>query len=258
MARRPSNTFSFQHGRMDCFAHAATHIIFHNVYNLRLTPEDRDRYNENQCYLHLDTTSDIEDTSFEALTEQCGKTGSMRILAFLYIYKFITDVFGCERGHTDRSIVYYLRTPLHPVFKSDELNERVMRVLRYKEPQKKSFTCTTIEMETLMNVRYKEYLKSYFALNYYFLLNLKDPGHSITIIGMDEKGLEGKDSWVGTSFTIPWEQFHPNGTVNVKSYTWEGIAHLIFLYDETKIDPRFRTLLSGGTRKRKTRRIRRI
>jgi len=255
MARRPSNTFSFQHGRMDCFAHAATHIIFHNVYNLRLTPEDRDRYNENQCYLHLDTTSDIEDTSFEALTEQCGKTGSMRILAFLYIYKFITRRFGCDYGHADKSINYYLKRPLYPVFESDELNARVMRVLSLKS--KESFTCSHIRMDTFMN--YKKYLEEYFANNYYCLLRLETPAHFVTITGMNDRSLLGKDSWVGKKFTIPLNQFHPNGTVAIDSFTWKGITGIFFVYEKEKMGDELRSLLlQNVTAGKKTRRIRRI
>lgn len=254
MSRRPSNTFSFQHGRMDCFAHAATHIIFHNVYNLRLTEEDRQRYNENQCYLHLDTTKEIEDTSFEALTDQCGKTGSMRILAFLYIYKFITRRFGCDYGHADNSINYYLRTPLYPVFESDELNARVMRVLSYKT--KESFVCSHIKMAIFMN--YKKYLEEYFANNYYCLLRLETPAHFVTITGMDGEGsLSGKDSWVGAKFTIPFNQFHPNGTVTIQSNTWKGISGIFFVYEKEHIGREFRSLLLKNVTagKRKTRRI---
>ena len=222
------------------------------IYNLRLTEEDRDRYNENQCYLHLDTTSDIEDTSFEALTDQCGKTGSMRILAFLYIYKFITRKFGCNYGHADKSINYYLTTPLHPVFESYELNERVMHVLSLKH--KELFTCSHIRMDIFMN--YKKYLKDYFENNYYCLLRLENPAHFVTITGMNDKTFLGKDSWTGTKFTIPSNQFHPNGTVSIDSYTWKGISGIFFLYEKEKIDQVFRSLLQAVTGgKRKTRRI---
>jgi hypothetical protein len=65
-------------------------------------------YTINECYRFLDSTTDL--TSLSEIAK-CGKTGAQRILLFLYIYKIITNKYGCDMGYIAKSILYYLNTP---------------------------------------------------------------------------------------------------------------------------------------------------
>jgi hypothetical protein len=232
LRREPTITYSYQHGKMDCFAHAATHLIFHNMYNIRITEEDKQRYIENRCFEHLDTTNDVE-ANKETLQEQCGESGGIRILLFLYIYKFITDRFGCNYGGTDVSVNYYIKGLNLPVFEKSFLNTTILPVL--KKVNKRDFATSIVEFGYFVTLPFKTYLKQYFDDNYYCVLRLSTPGHFVTIIGMGRRGLLGKDSWLGHEFTIPWEQFKPDGTIKIDQSTWQGISNIYFLYKVTNI-----------------------
>lgn len=235
MKRRPSITYSFQNNENTSFAHASTHLIFHNVFHLQLSPEDTRLYIKNNCYLHLNTTTEMSDSI--SLEKQCGKTGATRIMLFLYIYRLITSKFA-EDGPLLSSILYYLKyngLPI-PMFSS------ILPIVRSVNTS--SFIVSVIEMRRLERMN-RKCLTSYFGLNYYFVLQFMNE-HSVTIIGMNEVGFMGKDSFSGSTFLLPFDQFHSRGTLRLEGpmgiLDCKGIDYIICLYDKKNIrllDPVF-------------------
>ena len=56
LVRSVSTSISSQKDQETCFAHSAAYLIFHNIYNLDLSEEDVQKYNEHNCNQYLDTT----------------------------------------------------------------------------------------------------------------------------------------------------------------------------------------------------------
>jgi hypothetical protein len=232
------------------------------MYNIRITEEDKQRYIDRRCFEHLDTTNDVE-AHKETIQEQCGKSGGIRILLFLYIYKYITNKYGCHNGNAEVVLRYYIKGIDLPAFEKSILNETIFPVLR--QVNRSDFALSVVELGYFLSLPFKPYLKQYFHDNYYCVLRLSNPGHFVNIIGMGRLGLLGKDSWVGHEFTIPWEEFHTRGTVKIGKNTWTGISGIYFLYKVTnaqRYDPEFQRVLKqnetkGGKKtkgKRKTKR----
>jgi hypothetical protein len=209
-----------------CFAHSASLLIFHNLYNLELTEEDKILYEENKCNIYLDTTREYED--FDTLRTKCGVSGAKRILLFLYIYKIIVDRFGCYHGNTSESIHFYLISPLKDFF--PEIND----ILIPSESEKDSFEISNVDMSTFAKMNYKPFLRLYFQ-DYYASIHLKRLGHVITIINIGEDGIIGKDSEASDFFTIPFKQFHPKGIFTLKGMPVTDMSYITFFYKKTKL-----------------------
>lgn len=227
--RKLSLTYSNQGYEGTCFAHAATLMIFHNMYNLQLREEDKQAYLENNCNLHLDTTRDIED--YQVLRKQCGDSGSTRIVLFLYIYKVITNKFGCNGGMFETSILYYLNTSFQPIFNS-EINLVLMPI--YKSVNKESFDLSYLSMKKLP-YDYKDYLSYYFE-DYYGGIYITNPPHAVAVVAINKFGIVGKNSSTSSAFVIPFHEFKVDGTFHIDSLVFKGIEYLYFLYKRTKID----------------------
>ena len=103
LVKSTSSSVSSQKDQETCFAHSATYLIFHNIYNIDLSEEDRQTYMDHNCNQYLDTTrvrgggqdQKVVEPHFVARgllepnledLDLCGKTGKTRILLFLYIY----------------------------------------------------------------------------------------------------------------------------------------------------------------------------
>ncbi len=101
-----------------------------------------------------------------------------------------------------------------------------------KRVNKTVFRLSEVSFKSFSESDYKKNLPLYFADGYYFELRLNEPAHFVTIIGMNDIGFLGKDSWVGTGFILPFNQFHENGIVKVfdnatkKNTVWRGISHI--------------------------------
>lgn len=262
--RERTLTYSYQGQEGTCFAHTASHIIFHNIYHLELTKEDRLLYLDNKCYDLLDTTQpEIEDAI--ALEKTCGKTSAIRILLFLYIYKTITNKYGCSGGYSHNTIYYFLNSPIQPSFTNSLLNDYVLSTL--ESVNKKLFNVSILSLDPMPTTisHAKKFLKQYFDDNYYCILGVQTPPHALTIIGMNIAGLFGKDSATQDNFIIPWEQFHKGGIFTIKTTEYRNLDKLIFVYEKTKFrkyDKEFRFLLSesnvnteGGTRRKRYKRV---
>lgn len=266
--RERTLTYSFQGNQGSCFAHAAAHVIFHNLYRLPLTKEDRLLYLDNKCYSLLNTTNPEIENAIE-LEKRCGKTSAIRILLFLYIYKTITNHFGCNGGIIEPSVHYFLNLPNQPSFTNMSLNDYVLPTLT--SVNKNLFGISTFLFNPVPTIHVKKFLKQYFDDNYYCVLTTRTPPHGLTIIGMNSTGLLGKDSASHDQFTIPWEQFHQNGVFTIHTKEYRNLRSLVFVYEKTSIkkyNKEFRFLLkeamikTGGTRKtkhikRKTKHIKR-
>ena len=192
---------SYQGPEGTCFAHAASLLIFHNIYQLPLTEEDKKLYLKNNCNLHLDTTTELED--FGRLRMRCGDGGAIRILLFTYIYKVITKQFGCD-GNTIISILYYLKTPFQKIFTS-ELNALLLPIF---ESAPKDFSVSSIPMNEFKTYDYKSFLHEVLK-KYYVGLRIKsEDSHAVAIVDINEDGVIGKDSAYGDIFFIPFEEFN--------------------------------------------------
>jgi hypothetical protein len=125
-----------------------------------LPEEDKKLYLQNNCNLHLDTTTELED--FGRLRMRCGDGGAIRILLFMYIYKVITNRYGCD-GNTIISILYYLKTPFQEIF-TPKLNALLLPIFNSAP---KDFSVSAIPMNEFKTYAYKsllhEYLKKYYA-----------------------------------------------------------------------------------------------
>jgi len=234
--RTLSYTYSYQGSEGSCFAHASSLMIFHNMYKISLTDKEKRIYIENNCNLHLDTTRDAD---YELLRTECGENGSARILFFLYIYKVITSQFGCSAGYIDKSILYYLHTPFQSIFSRD-----INRILKpiYDSVKKEAFSCSLIDIQDFTTLNYKDYLFDYFE-DYYGVIDIIQPSHSVSLVGINKFGIVGKDSSTSSAFIIPFNQFHSKGTFTIKEDTYVGMDLICFLYKNKKYSEPFKELL---------------
>lgn len=217
-----SVTRSYQGKEGTCFAHAATVMIFHNMYKLPLTPEEEKLYLKNNCNLHLDTTKKLE--NYDILQHRCGKNGASRILLFLYIYKVITNKFGCYAGSGGKSVHYYLQTPFQSIF--PELDHILLPL--YKSVPKESFELTVATVSEFIKHDWISYFIEYFE-TYYAVLYLENPPHEVTLVGMNSDGILGKDSGFGSLFTIPYSEFRPYGRFVIDGTTFTELSRILFL-----------------------------
>jgi hypothetical protein len=224
--RKLSLSYSYQGSEGSCFAHAASLMIFHNLYGITLHQEDKLLYIENNCNLHLNTTRQVED--YQVLLTQCGKSGAARILLFLYIYKVITNKFGCNGGDYVRSVLYYLNTPFHPIFNKD-INLILMPI--YKSVDKELYDFSILDMSEYTS-DYNDYLSYYFD-DYYGGINTVQPDHAVTLVGINKFGILCKDSATVSAFIIPFQEFRADGTFLINKTRFNGIQYLFFLYKRT-------------------------
>ena len=217
---------SYQGAERTCFAHAASLLIFHNIYQLPLTEEDKKMYLKNNCNLHLDTTKELED--FKILTMRCGDAGAIRILLFMYIYKVITKRFECK-GNTAISILYYLKTPFQEIF-TPKLNALLLPIFNSAP---KDFSVSVIHLDEFKTHNYKSFLHEYLK-KYYAGLRIKsDVSHAVAIIEINEDGILGKDSANGEIFFIPFKDFHSKSVFREKDYY--SLEKLYFLYEQSNL-----------------------
>lgn len=226
--RSVSVTRSHQGTEGTCFAHAATLMIFHNMYRLPLTPEEEKVYLKNNCNLHLDTTKEVE--KYDTLQYRCGKNGAARILLFLYIYKLITKRFGCHAGNGGNSINYYLTTPFQPIFPEMEV---VLKPL-YMSVNKSQFELSIHKLSDFIQIDWHNYLLDYFK-TYYAVLYIENPPHEVTLVRMNAEGILGKDSASSSLFIIPYDQFHPKGTFVIEGTTFTGLSDILLLMEKEEI-----------------------
>ena len=217
-----SVTRSNQGAEDSCFAHAATLMIFHNMYKLPLEPEEEKLYLKNNCNLNLDWREYID--NFKNIQYRCGEKGAKRILLFIYIYKVITNRFGCHGGDGQEAVQYYLKTPFQSIFPN--LDYKIEPI--YRSVDKKDFVLYNINILELVKTDWQTYLLDYFK-HYYAVLYLEDPGHEVTLVGMNSMGILGKDSASGNHFTLPYEEFHPDGVFEIGGVKYTKLSYLICL-----------------------------
>ena len=227
--RKLSLSYSSQGREGTCFAHAASLMIFHNLYGITLHQEDKQLYIENNCNLHLDTTRQMED--YQVLLTQCGKSGTARILLFLYIYRVITNKFGCDGGDYTESVLYYLNTPFHDIF-NKEINLILMPI--YKSVDKELYDFSFLDMNEY-TPNYNDYLSYYFE-DYYGGITTIQPDHAITLVGINKVGILCKDSATVSAFIIPFHEFNVDGTFLINKTKFKGIEYIFFLYKKTSIE----------------------
>jgi hypothetical protein len=221
---------SYQGAEGTCFAHTASLVIFHNLYGISLEEEDKQLYIENNCNLHLNTQKELED--YEFLRTNCGESGANRILLFLYIYRVLTNKFGCDGGTLPECFVYFLNTPFHNIF-----NRKINTILLpiYKSVDKELFDVSFLTIDDF-SPEYKDYLSIYFD-DYYGGLSLKtmksgESGHAITMVSINQYGILCKDSANKSIYLIPFNEFKVNGILHTKSRIY-NLRTLYFLYKKT-------------------------
>ena len=250
---KPVRTLSIsqpaQGNQNSCFAHAATLLIFHNMFNdllERMTPTQITTYEAKDCNSYLNTTNPFP--SYEVVSAQCGDVGATRICLYLYIYNMLVKKFGCNYGHSIECILYYLNTSFQPnMFESspdgiiiDALIEPI-----YKRVIKDDFAVSEVDMDFFYKLpEYKLYLKQYFK---YYYARLHVTKHDVVIAEIkDDKYIGGKDTMTGTDFLIPFSEFHPKGKIVLPGEILHGLLSIAFLYDTSKLaefDPAFSELL---------------
>jgi hypothetical protein len=209
-----------------CFAHAATNMIIRNVYKISMTDPDTALYIKNNCNQYLDTTRPLENLA--SIEANCGVSSARRILLFRYIYRVITNEYGCNFGNIGYAVLYYLQAALKPVFPPAILE--IMPDITTREP----YTLSTVPMRDF-NVRvYNPFLMDYFK-EYYAVINTVKPSHSLTIVGIDEIHIHGKDSSTGEEFLIELDDFQHNGTFEIGGQEYSGISFIFFLFEPSKL-----------------------
>jgi len=229
--RRTTITQSYQGKEPTCFAHSAALLLFHNVYKLSLGEEDKKLYLKNNCNLHLDTTRKLED--YHLLKSRCGESGAAHILLFLYIYRVIVKEFGCSYGHTSASVIYYLNTPFQPTIFGDKLNAIILPI--YNSVRHASFVASLMDMSFFTSSEeHLSYLNEYFK-KYYASLTTTEPRHVVTLTGLNQFGVLGKNSGSGTLFTISYDNFKKDGSFKTANRTLYGINDILFLYEKRDV-----------------------
>ena len=250
--RQPSRTLSIsqpvQGDQRTCFAHAASLMIYHNMYNElleRMTPGEMKNYQEKNCNQYLNTTTPFP--PYEIIHKQCGDSGASRILLYIYIYRMLVKEFGCDGGLSLECMLYYLKTDYQPNMFDPSMDGRIIDALLipvYRSVDKSNFSLSEVDMDRFTKLpRYRFYLEQYFK---YYYARISTPDHAFVIGNISDAGIEGKDSMIGANFTIPFSQFHRKGKITVQDETFDGFLTISFLYDKSKLSefsPEFSHLL---------------
>jgi hypothetical protein len=253
LVKSTSSSVSSQKDQETCFAHSATYLIFHNIYNIDLSEEDRQTYMDHNCNQYLDTTRVRGGGQVQKVVEPhfapaargllepnlddldlCGKTGKTRILLFLYIYLIITLKLGCNKGYVTHSIKYYLEGDYVPPFTSKRLNDELAELVKDKDLD--LYTTSFVPIHKIS----VPHLKNIFDDGLYISLISVTPPHIITLVGMTDTEFIAKDSYEAAIFRFPISQFKSNGIIVVNSnFTMRGIRGLTFLYKKSATYPHF-------------------
>jgi hypothetical protein len=250
--RQPSRTLSIsqpvQGDQRTCFAHAASLMIYHNMYNElleRMTPGEMKNYQEKNCNQYLNTTTPFP--PYEIIHKQCGDTGASRILLYIYIYRMLVKEFGCDGGRSLECMLYYLKTDYQPNMFDPSMDGLIIDALLipiYRSVDKSNFAVSEIDMDRFTKLpRYRFYLNEYFK---YYYARISTPDHAFVIGNISDAGIEGKDTMIGANFTIPFSQFHRKGKITLQDETFDGFLTISFLYDKSKLpefSPEFSRLL---------------
>lgn len=228
-----SHTLSFQHGQMDCFAHVATHLIYHNVYRRTLSPEDTRVYVRNNCNQYLDTTKTLTSMAdYATLVRNCTEQGAANVILFRYIYFVITSpsagAMGRNMGTVQQSVRAYLISDL-PEFPGEAARKRVLRPILTMDRRNFHYS-SIIHSSFLSRPVMVDLIKRMLAAGFYFALRIRsDVGHFVTVVGIINTDLQVKDPWSQVGSLISMDRlFRQTGDQH-------DITHIDFLYNPATV-----------------------
>lgn len=216
----------FQGAQNSCFAHAAASMILRNVYKFVMSEPDKLSFKKNNCNHYLDTTMPLK--NYASIETNCGVSGAKRILLYRYIYRVITNEYGCNYGATSVSVLYYLQASFQPVFPR-VIGEKIRPefVSKFQVP----YSLSVLSTEDFTIGENKDFLMNYFK-QYYAVIRIEKPeAHAVPCIGIDDEYIYCKDSSIRQTVAIPIRECHSKGVFMMGDQECSGITTIFLLFE---------------------------